>query len=761
MLYKHPRQLFLTIFCAVFLLLLNCCTDEAKKLETHYKKAQVYLDEGKTNEAVIEFRNVIQLDPKHADARYQLGLIYLKDKKFKEAFGELQRAASLNPDNLDARIKTAEFLLLSRQKDDARTHIEDVLQKEPENVDALALLANLELIEGENNEAMQAINKAISVSKETPRLYLIQGRAYAAGKEMDNAEASFKRALELDNKNQGAYITLVSFYMSDRQYDKARSVLKDMAEAFPESSQPYLQLATLDMREHKLESAGKNLDKAIEITPEDANLKVAVADFMVKQYKMDEAEKLYLEAIEKAEEKENIKAKLANFYFDLRRYDEAKQEMDVVLASNPKNGIAKLVEAKFELKEGKFNESLDITSALTGDYPNWGEVYFIKAMGHYNLKENELAKNALLEAIAKDPAHSKAHSLLGLLLLQEGDFEEAKKEAATALQIDAKNFQAALTLAKSALFSKEFENAEKMFSDLDSKIPNNVEILGNLGLAYLGMKQPEDAKAAFEKILSIQPGNAKAFMFMLKMAQQEGKNKQALLEMTREQLDKAPDSASLNMLFGDLMVSTQQLDEALEAYKKAQELDPQNPGPYSKSALIYRKQGKTDQALNEYTSVLEQNPDSVPVLMALGTLYEQTGKIEEAKQTYRRLLAVNPNFAPAANNLAWMIAESTDPDLGEALRLAMIAKQGQPDSPNIIDTLGWVHYKRGSFSLARNEFNQAVEKDGENPIIRYHLALALNAEGKRVEALKELEKALASDQPFPFRAEAEQQLKEW
>ena len=62
-----------------------------------------------------------------------------------------------------------------------------------------------------------------------------------------------------------------------------------------------------------------------------------------------------------------------------------------------------------------------------------------------------------------------------------------------------------------------------------------------------------------------------------------------------------------------------------------------------------------------------------------------------------------PDFAPAANNLAWLITVSKEPDLGEALRLAMTAKQQMPNDVHIIDTLGWVHYKRGSFGLARHE----------------------------------------------------------
>jgi Flp pilus assembly protein TadD len=179
------------------------------------------------------------------------------------------------------------------------------------------------------------------------------------------------------------------------------------------------------------------------------------------------------------------------------------------------------------------------------------------------------------------------------------------------------------------------------------------------------------------------------------------------------------------------------------------------------SALILTKQGKTDQAIAEYKDLLAKQPKAIGAYMGLGSIYEQTGKTDLAKEAYTEILTIKPDFAPAANNLAWMIAESKDPDLGEALRLAMTAKQQQPDDAHIIDTLGWVHYKRGSFSLARNEFTQAVLKQEEMPILRYHLALALYGEGKKQEAIKELEKALSQNKPFEEKDEAAATLEKW
>ena len=195
-----------------------------------------------------------------------------------------------------------------------------------------------------------------------------------------------------------------------------------------------------------------------------------------------------------AEQPEDVEAQLANFYFDFGKFDQSKEALDKVLAKNEKNATAKLVQAKFFLKEGKNQEALDIVTRMLVDYPKWGELFFVKAVAHSNLKDFRLAKEALAEAIKFSPGFAKAHSLLGLLSLQEGDFETAKKEAATALKLNPRDFQAALTLAKAVLFSKDYETAEKMLSELHAKVPENVEVLGSLGLAYLALKKEDKAK---------------------------------------------------------------------------------------------------------------------------------------------------------------------------------------------------------------------------------------------------------------------------
>src|SRR5918996_2146061 len=75
--------------------LLGCSklSPEANK-EEHRKRAIAYFERGQYQEAVIEFKNVTQVDPKDADGHYRLALAYLKmggTPHIQAAYGELTK----------------------------------------------------------------------------------------------------------------------------------------------------------------------------------------------------------------------------------------------------------------------------------------------------------------------------------------------------------------------------------------------------------------------------------------------------------------------------------------------------------------------------------------------------------------------------------------------------------------------------------------------------------------------------------------------
>ena len=88
-------------------------TPEARR-DRYLTKARDYVKQGKTNEAVIEFRNAIKSDPASASARYDLAMAFLKRGEYKPAYQELVRATELKPDMLVARFQLGSLSFWAR-----------------------------------------------------------------------------------------------------------------------------------------------------------------------------------------------------------------------------------------------------------------------------------------------------------------------------------------------------------------------------------------------------------------------------------------------------------------------------------------------------------------------------------------------------------------------------------------------------------------------------------------------------------------------
>ena len=224
----------------------------------------------------------------------------------------------------------------------------------------------------------------------------------------------------------------------------------------------------------------------------------------------------------------------------------------------------------------------------------------------------------------------------------------------------------------------------------------------------------------------------------------------------RQQIAKVPKDHRLYLLLGDLLEKQKKDAEALAAYDKVQELDPENSEAMLAAAKLLTRLGKSQEAMAKYKAMVEKNPKSIPGHMGIAALYVAEGNTDKAIEQYKKVLEIKENDVLAANNLAWLIASKPDGDLGKALMLAMTAKKALPDDPSVADTLGWVHYQRGSYSLAMSQFEFALQNRPEDPGFTYHLALAQNGDGKKEEARQTLDTLLARKVEFAERAQAEQ-----
>jgi len=93
------------------------------------------------------------------------------------------------------------------------------------------------------------------------------------------------------------------------------------------------------------------------------------------------------------------------------------------------------------------------------------------------------------------------------------------------------------------------------------------------------------------------------------------------------------------------------MDEAVTAYKKAAELDPENPDSYINLGIAYRYNGMPDEALKEYNKALEFNPFSAIAYDEIGNALTKKEKYDEAIEAYKQSIAFDPQYPQPHNHL--------------------------------------------------------------------------------------------------------------
>ena len=117
------------------LLVAGCRSPEATK-QAFFESGTRYLAEGRIREAIAEYQNAIQTDPRFGEARLKLAEVYMLDDQPVRALSESVRAADLLPDDRRAQLQAGRLLLLSGQFDDAKTRAVRLLATNPRDVDA-------------------------------------------------------------------------------------------------------------------------------------------------------------------------------------------------------------------------------------------------------------------------------------------------------------------------------------------------------------------------------------------------------------------------------------------------------------------------------------------------------------------------------------------------------------------------------------------------------------------------------------------------
>lgn len=171
--------------------------------------------------------------------------------------------------------------------------------------------------------------------------------------------------------------------------------------------------------------------------------------------------------------------------------------------------------------------------------------------------------------------------------------------------------------------------------------PNSALILNQWSSAYLDARQPDKAQALLDRSLALDGKFYDTYVRLMDLYATQGDMDQ-VVEAYRKAVQTEPRAVEPHTALGELYRNRKEWDKAAEAYRKAVQINPRSAEIRSALALSLAQAGQRDAAIQENLEVLKLAPNDARTLQNLALLYRDAGRASDALTYARRALELNP-----------------------------------------------------------------------------------------------------------------------
>jgi tetratricopeptide (TPR) repeat protein len=744
------------VACALCLGLLAGCTKNPDRVKREaVVSGDRYYAQGKYSEAIIEYRTAIQSDPRFGEARLKLGHAYLAIDDGANAYREIVRAADLMPEDVDAQREAGQMALRASQYDDARQRALRVLKRQPKDVDAQILLGNalagLKDIAGAISQVEQAIDADPTRTLTYANLGMLQ---YAAGNSVA-AESAFKRAIAAAPRSEVAHLALANFYWATSKFAEAETELKTAIDMNAQSPLVQLAASAFFLSSNRPAEAESSLKTYVKLS-NDLGAKLTLADLYLTLKRPGDARQLLEQIATQSDGFVPATLRMASLEYSAGHVEQGHKLLADAQRREPRNPDAHLLAARMLLKEKKYSAALGEAKAVTASNPKSVAGWYFEGLASEQLGSTDTALAAFQEVLRLNPKALPAQVGLARVNLSVGNAAAAAQFATEAAKAQPQFAPAHLLVAKAYANLGRVDAAIAELLPLEKSAPS-VDVFASLGQLYVYKRDFARARQAFGRAGALNPNSLEVLGGLTAADLSEHKPAEAKSRIARR-LAATPNDAGVHFIAATTFATLAENASAETAFKRVLELDPNNLDAYGGLARVYVSDRRLDEAKREFEELAKRQPKPVAAKTMVGMILELQNRPADARTIYEQVLLIDSEAAIASNNLAVVYAEKGE-NLDVALRLAQTAKSKMPNRHEVDDTLGWVYYKKGLYSLAIAPLKQSAAAAPENPLYQYHLGLAYAQNGDRDKARQTLRRALELKGDFDGADEARKVLK--
>lgn len=240
----------------------NAIRLDPTSVDVRVKRAEIYSESGRSEDAIRELESVLRTAPQTADAYRALGRAYEATQQLKQAETAYRQAVENQPADWYGHLLLGLFYYRQRRDAEAQKAWEDARKLTPDNEVVYRNLAGVALRQGDFRQASDMLNKAIRFEP-----------------------------------NQSTYNTLAIAYYYQRRYQEAAAALKSAIDLDPNHYSSWGNLGTVhrhipgsaDQAKDDFRQAIELARRALEVTKSDNNTHANLAEYWAKLGETDNA----------------------------------------------------------------------------------------------------------------------------------------------------------------------------------------------------------------------------------------------------------------------------------------------------------------------------------------------------------------------------------------------------------------------------------------------------------------------------------------
>ena len=321
--------------------------------------------------------------------------------------------------------------------------------------------------------------------------------------------------------------------------------------------------------------------------------------------------------------------------------------------------------------------------------------FLAEADNYFKAGDYDKAKLAYLNVLRLDPQNALAFERIGAMWQDDGAPLRAGAFLAKASELDPKNVQNRIRLARCYVDTGRFADGTKEALKVLEQAPDNGDAIITLTEAA---RSKEDIEAAEKQLQKFPKKNDASFYLAVANLSFSGGDLSTAGNALQQALAADPKSSAAHMAMGNLHLARKDLKQAGEEFKKAADLAPVRSIERLKYAEFEWGVGDADEVRRIATDMTKNAPDYLPGWFWLAELAYKDKKYDEALSLLENVFGRDAEYLDGRRLQSDVLLAKGDTK--KALEVLERLDQTYPDVP-------FIKYKLAGAYLQNNNINQA------------------------------------------------------